>query len=72
MFENVSGMAAERLVGKRRRRSWAAGAEALLQIERSVVKTGPMTWANAYNDVHCSGSSANVDRTPRAAFNRPI
>jgi hypothetical protein len=32
MFENVSGMAAERLVGKRCRRSWAGGADALPQI----------------------------------------
>jgi hypothetical protein len=33
---------------------------------------GPTTWADAYNDVHCSSSPITVDRTPRAAFNRPI
>ena len=32
----------------------------------------PRGWADAYNDVHCSGSPITVDRTPRAAFNRPI
>jgi hypothetical protein len=32
----------------------------------------PRKWADAYNDVHGSGSPATVDRIPRGAFNRSI
>jgi hypothetical protein len=29
-------------------------------------------WAGPYNDLHCSGSSANGRQDTRGAFNRPI
>jgi hypothetical protein len=55
------------MFGRRRR-----GAAQIARTLSDRQQIGPTTWADAYNDVHCSGSRATVDRTPRGAFNRPI
>ena len=52
---------------------WASGVDhrrVLLDVDGPVCI--PRGWAAAYNDVHCSGSAATVDRTRRGAFNPPF